>query len=349
VLTQVTINSAGFKREISVIMAPSKKRKPTDADERPVKTITSQKPDVTVIVGNGDSKQIFEYYGVLLAYASPVFDAMLSSGMKEGVSKVINLPTKDPEEWRLFLQCIDPAAAAGYFCEDKYFDTEFDDIIADNPGIEAKEKEEFLNESSTIRLVPWFHEFQMEVYLRTCDAVLYYSEIKYSDLHDSEEEKRLCNLLTFSKTYNLQEVQCVVRQKLEFILGGRNNDAKNEYECWWQYWCDCFPGKIWDPKISSHDIVSYEPDLTVIIGAKQFKCHKVILSFASTKLDSLVAASSDEVPELDLSNMDPDSWEKFYRCIDPSVNAASINEAVGLGCLGMVLRQFFFLGSKNLK
>jgi hypothetical protein len=202
-------------------MAHSNKRKSSDAAASTVKTITSQKADVTVIVGDGDHKQIFECYGVLLAYASPVLDAMLSSGMKEGERKVIHLPTKDPNVlWRLFHRCIDSASAAGYFCEDKYFAEEgpFGPILLDNPGIEAKENAEFLNESSIMTLVPWFHEFQMEVYMRTSDAILYYSKTKYMCQHDSEEETRLCHPLMFSKRYNLESVQGIVQTKLSLVF-----------------------------------------------------------------------------------------------------------------------------------
>jgi hypothetical protein len=84
-----------------------------------------------------------------------------------------------------------------------------------------------------------------------------------------------------------------------------------------------------DNEISSHVIQSYEPDLTVVIGTEEFKCHKVILSFASSTLDSLVATSSGRV-EITHMNLDSDSWEEFYRCVDSSINGAIIDEALGL-------------------
>eukprot|EP00956_Cyclotella_meneghiniana_P010001 scaffold13803_cov51-Cyclotella_meneghiniana.AAC.4 len=60
------------------------------------KTITSHPPDVTVVVGSEDNKQEFQCYGVILAAASPVLDAMLSSGMAESENKRIEFPDKDP-------------------------------------------------------------------------------------------------------------------------------------------------------------------------------------------------------------------------------------------------------------
>lgn len=59
---------------------------------------------------------------MLLAYASPVLDAMLSSGMKESDSKRIEFWTKDPDEFDLFLQCIDPSKAARFRLEEDYID-----------------------------------------------------------------------------------------------------------------------------------------------------------------------------------------------------------------------------------
>jgi hypothetical protein len=47
------------------------------------KTLISQPPDITVVVGKENNAQEFQCYSVILASASPVLDAMLSSGMKE--------------------------------------------------------------------------------------------------------------------------------------------------------------------------------------------------------------------------------------------------------------------------
>jgi hypothetical protein len=68
------------------------------------KKLTSQAPDVTVVVGSGDDAREFHCYGVILASASPVLDAMLSSGMKESENKRIEFPDKRPEEWEMVLR-----------------------------------------------------------------------------------------------------------------------------------------------------------------------------------------------------------------------------------------------------
>ena len=77
---------------------------------RATKWIRSQAPDVTVSVGSGESKQEFKCYKVVLSFASPYLDAMLSSSMKEGEVGRINFPDKDPEaeEWKLFYNFISP-------------------------------------------------------------------------------------------------------------------------------------------------------------------------------------------------------------------------------------------------
>jgi hypothetical protein len=49
-----------------------------------------------------------------LAAASPVIDAMLGSGMKECEQKRIEFPDKDPDEWKIILQCLDTASAFFY-------------------------------------------------------------------------------------------------------------------------------------------------------------------------------------------------------------------------------------------
>ena len=70
-----------------------------------------------------------------------------------------------------------------------------------------------------------------------------------------------------------------------------------------------------------------EPDLTVVVGrgkgAKEFQCHSVFLSFASTKLDSLVCNAKKK---LYLPDFDPDSWQQFYTCIDPRHNGRTLNQ-----------------------
>jgi hypothetical protein len=64
-----------------------------------------------------------------------------------------------------------------------------------------------------------------------------------------------------------------------------------------------------------------ETDLTVVVGAgaemKEFQCNAAILAFASKKLDLLVANSDGK---LFLPHLNPDDWNYFYECIEPSNN-----------------------------
>jgi hypothetical protein len=139
----------------------------------------SQPPDVTVVVGSGRSKQRFECYSALLSAASPVLDAMLSSGMKEGMKRRIKFAKKDPEVWSLFLECIDPAGAflaqrmdGWNYCD--YYDLlKVETDYRDGEEAEASgEKSSILNRSNVRSLVPLFHELQMDKYLEKCDHIL---------------------------------------------------------------------------------------------------------------------------------------------------------------------------------
>ena len=112
------------------------------------KKIRSQSPDTTVAVGKGESMEEFECYKFVLAFASPFFDAMLSTDMSEKNSSRIELPDKDPEEWKLFYTFIDPS-------------------MIGNANHDAT-----ITEDVAMKLVPLFHEFQMESYVNKCDNVL---------------------------------------------------------------------------------------------------------------------------------------------------------------------------------
>jgi hypothetical protein len=75
------------------------------------------------------------------------------------------------------------------------------------------------------------------------------------------------------------------------------------------------------PATPTRVIRSYETDLIVKVGsgetAKEFPCHLAILSFASTKLDSLIGKASGE---LLLPHLNPDHWHMFYQYISPDNN-----------------------------
>jgi hypothetical protein len=139
-------------------------------------------------LGSGENKQEFECYGVLLANASPVLDAMLSWGMTERVNRRIEFPDKNPEEWKLFLECIDPSRGA--LCEDlSYYD-----IPHENDA---------LAESSVEVLVPWFHELQMDRYLMKCDDILRkgFSIFWEGDASAQQKMSRSIKILSFAMKY----------------------------------------------------------------------------------------------------------------------------------------------------
>jgi hypothetical protein len=73
---------------------------------------------------------------------------MLSSGMREDTTSRIELPGKDPEEWKEFYKIIDPSQ------------------------IGVVKTESSIDENNAIMLTPWFHEFSMEAHLKQCDDVL---------------------------------------------------------------------------------------------------------------------------------------------------------------------------------
>lgn len=137
------------------------------ADVIPPKTeIKSQPPDVIVSVGTGDSKQDFECYKVVLAFASPYLDAMLSSEMKEGESGRVEFPMKDPEEWKLFYAFFGPQNIG--------------------QGSQA-----VIDSENVLQLLPWFHEFQMDYYVKVCDTYLaeQYFEARFGSPFCSESDE----------------------------------------------------------------------------------------------------------------------------------------------------------------
>jgi hypothetical protein len=67
------------------------------------------------------------------------------------------------------------------------------------------------------------------------------------------------------------------------------------------------------------------PDLIVTVGSgdatESFLCHKHILALVSPTLDSCVSEASEE---LRFTKMKPQSWKKFYECIDPKNNGPDL-------------------------
>ena len=68
---------------------------------------------------------------------------------------------------------------------------------------------------------------------------------------------------------------------------------------------------------------SQAPDVTVSVGSgdtkQEFKCYKVILSFASDYLDAMLSSSmkEGEMGVIDFPDKDPEEWKLFYDFISP--------------------------------
>eukprot|EP00956_Cyclotella_meneghiniana_P010126 scaffold13974_cov36-Cyclotella_meneghiniana.AAC.2 len=127
--------------------------------------INSRLSDVTVIVGTGENKREFNCYKSILALASPVLDAMLDIDMIESQIQVIRFPDKDPDEFEMVLQCIDPANVSLFDLHDIFIEPEY-----------SPEYSDWFNLSNVVILVPWFSELQMWRYLYRCEAILFYEQ-----------------------------------------------------------------------------------------------------------------------------------------------------------------------------
>ena len=188
------------------------------------KRVKSQPPDVVVVVGQGDAQVEFECYSTLLSFASEVFDTMLSTDMKEKRTHRIDLPDKNPEEWKMFYD----------FIEDRNAKVEARERSGVRPSVILSETKERAR-----LLLPWFHEFQMTALVEECDDVLQrellsfskgedYSRMKKFWLRKGEshhhEKKRaemfqLCHeMLSMSYVYDLPKTQHHVANTLCFAV-----------------------------------------------------------------------------------------------------------------------------------
>ncbi|KAL7490054.1 hypothetical protein ACHAW6_016122 [Cyclotella cf. meneghiniana] len=185
--------------------SPSRKR-PEGGNASPqAKHPRALPPDVTVVVGGVE----FECYKIALCFASDYFDTMLSAGMREEETGRIELPGKDPEEWKQFYKIIDPRQIG---------------------QVKARSS---INEGNAVMLTAWFHEFQMEAHLKECDHVLSYKVEGISHWEDKdkgrlnqlfwrlncarirERFRELLNLLQHSCKYDLFRT----KGEAEFTIG----------------------------------------------------------------------------------------------------------------------------------
>ena len=165
---------------------------------RATKWIRSQAPDVTVSVGSGESKQEFKCYKVVLSFASPYLDAMLSSSMKEGEVGHIDFPGKDPEEWKLFYKFISPQKL----------------------GESNHSAAEITNENVMI-LLPWFHEFQIHDYVKKCDEYLaqsYFRHRKTENVGRKSLFEAILGVLQLAHMYNLKSTKDAMERKISYLM-----------------------------------------------------------------------------------------------------------------------------------
>lgn len=190
--------------------------------------LRSQTQDVIVVVGEGDAEQEFECYKLVLAFASPYLDVMLSSDMIEANSNRIKFPHRDPEEWKLFYQFIDPNQ------------------------IRTAMQDASINRETATTLVSWFHEFQMEAYLLKCDNVLVgdaktLSKMKWpgpkpdDSFWDKESDDKqfrlnqrkanfsqLVGLLVLACTYDLHKTKANAESTIEYLLKESNRGMTHD-------------------------------------------------------------------------------------------------------------------------
>lgn len=120
----------------------------TEDDVKMPIEIRSQQPDVTVVVGSGDSMKEYPCYRVILSFASPYFDSMLTANMAENRLGRIHLPDKNPKEWEVFSKYIHPS---------KMSQSSTNHDVDDN---------------ELIYFAPWFDQFGMLSYRREADRML---------------------------------------------------------------------------------------------------------------------------------------------------------------------------------
>ena len=147
------------------------------------KKLCSQDYDVIITVGSGEVRQEFECYKVILCYASDVFDNMFCHSMRERNTSRIELPDKDPKEWKIFYKFIDPTSARS-----------------------AK-----ITKSNALSLVPWFHEYHLISLLHECDAMISSSSFLATYLNLS---KRVLKTFWSNKKYLPAQERIVVAEKL---------------------------------------------------------------------------------------------------------------------------------------
>jgi len=149
-----------------------------EQEEHCLKRLRFMDPDVKVIVGG----KVFLHYSMVLCNASEYFDAMLSSAMKEGQTKVIEFPDKQPDEW-----------------EEVY-------AFLGSPG-----KADLLTEKGATAMIPWFSELRMVDLVSRCDRVFKDSMVA----HKRELDGLLRQPRPARGTGDVEKGTCIVKKALE--------------------------------------------------------------------------------------------------------------------------------------
>lgn len=146
----------------------------------PNKKLRSQDPDIIVVVGNDqdNNKQEFKCYSFILCYASDYFDTMLSHSLLEKQTSKIELPDKDPEEWKEFYKFMDPSSY--YYKYNNYNNRRRRKRNSKNEKHVEEEEEEgdddndvvCVNKENARMLTPWFREYQMNDLCLECDEIM---------------------------------------------------------------------------------------------------------------------------------------------------------------------------------
>ena len=166
----------------------------------PKKKIRSQPPDIIVAVGQGDNQVEFECYKLLLCCKSEYFDSMFSLPMKENETSRIDLPDKDPEEWKIFYEFFDPTAS----------------FIAE------------VTTENAMTLAPWFHEYQMNDLLEKCDNIIHDNIIKDDNDIKADVLEALLNDLEFCENYSLKRsLEKAINELSVFVMNSQSFWIKN--------------------------------------------------------------------------------------------------------------------------
>lgn len=108
----------------------------------PTKKLRSCEPDLTVVVGQGDSKKTYVYHSQIMASYSSFVDIALATPMRESENMTITFPEIESEEWEAMIGYLQPFAT---------------------PPSTAFE---------VLRVLPWYAKYQFTAGFEMCDRFL---------------------------------------------------------------------------------------------------------------------------------------------------------------------------------